>query len=65
VRKDLTNEWEQRGVKKGKEYAILTDDITSAWAGMTTKEYKEFKELKKENLRDNMTNLELVLTMVS
>ena len=65
IRKELTEEWNQRGVKNGKEYAILTDDITFAWAGMTTKEYKKFKELKKENLRDNMTNLELVLTMLA
>lgn len=65
VRKDLTDEWDDRGVKKGLEYAILTDEITKAWAGFTTKEYKNFKELKKENLRDNMTNLELVLNMLA
>jgi hypothetical protein len=65
VRKDLTDEWEVRGVKKGLEYAILTDEITKAWAGFTTKEYKGFKDLKKENLRDNMTNLELVLNMLA
>ena len=65
IRKDLTDEWDKRGVKKGLEYAILTDDITFAWAGITTKQYKEFKELKKENLRDNMTNLELVLNMLA
>ncbi|MBI9069667.1 MAG: hypothetical protein JEZ09_20390 [Salinivirgaceae bacterium] len=65
VRKDLTDEWEVRGVKKGLEYAILTDEITKAWAGFTTKEYKDFKDLKKENLRDNMTNLELVLNMLA
>jgi hypothetical protein len=65
VRKELTDEWETRGVKKGSEYAILTDEITKAWAGLTTKEYKEFKSLKKENLRDNMTNLELVLNMLA
>ena len=65
VRKELTDEWELRGVKKGLEYAILTDEITKAWAGITTKEYKKFKELKKENLRDNMTNLELVLNMLA
>lgn len=65
VRKDLTDEWESRGMKKGLEYAILTDEITKAWAGFTTKEYKEFKDLKKENLRDNMTNLELVLNMLA
>ncbi len=65
VRKELTDEWEQRGVKKGIEYAILTDEITKAWTGMTTREYKDFKNLKKENLRDNMTNLELVLNMLA
>jgi hypothetical protein len=65
VRKELTDEWENRGVKKGQEYAILTDEITKAWAGFTTKEYKKFKDLKKENLRDNMTNLELVLNMLA
>lgn len=65
VRKDLTDEWENRRVKKGSEYAILTDEITKAWAGYTTKEYKVLKGLKKENLRDNMTNLELVLNMLA
>ena len=65
VRKDLTDEWEHRGVKQGKEFAILTDDITFAWAGITTKSYKKYKDLKKENLRDNMTNLELVLNMLA
>lgn len=65
VRKELTDEWENRGVKKGLDYAILTDEITKAWAGFTTKEYKDFKDLKKENLRDNMTNLELVLNMLA
>ncbi len=65
VRKDLTNEWELRGVKKGLEYAILTDEITKAWSGITTKQYKNIKNLKKENLRDNMTNLELVLNMLA
>lgn len=65
VRKDLTNEWEKRGVKKGQEFAILTDDITKAWAGLDTKQYKNLKSLKKENLRDNMTNLELVLNMLA
>jgi hypothetical protein len=65
VRKELTDEWENRGVKKGQEYAILTDEITKAWTGMTTKEYKQLKNLKKENLRDNMTNLELVLIMLA
>ncbi len=65
VRKELTDEWDARGVKKGLEYAILTDEITKAWAGMTTIEYKKLKDLKKENLRDNMTNLELVLNMLA
>lgn len=65
VRKELTDEWDIRGVKKGLEYAILTDEITKAWAGLTTKEYKDLKDLKKENLRDNMTNLELVLNMLA
>lgn len=65
VRKELTDEWDSRGVKKGLEYAILTDEITKAWTGMTTNEYKDFKDLKKENLRDNMTNLELVLNMLA
>jgi len=65
VRKELTDEWETRGVKKGVDYAILTDEITKAWAGFTTKQYKDFKELKKENLWDNMTNLELVLNMLA
>ena len=65
VRKELTDEWDLHGVKKGLEYAILTDEITQAWAGFSTKEYKNFKNLKKENLRDNMTNLELVLNMLA
>ncbi|OGI15053.1 MAG: antirepressor [Candidatus Moranbacteria bacterium RIFCSPHIGHO2_12_FULL_54_9] len=65
IRKTLTDEWEQRGVKEGLEFAILTDEITKAWTGMTTKEYKGLKDLKKENLRDNMTNLELVLNMLA
>ncbi|HFG0466231.1 conserved hypothetical protein [Flavobacterium psychrophilum] len=65
VRKELTDEWEKRGVKKGQEYAILTDEITKAWTGITTKEYKQLKDLKKENLRDHMTNLELVLNMLA
>jgi hypothetical protein len=64
VRKDLTDEWDNRGVNKGQEYAILTDEITKAWAGLTTKQYKNLKDLKKENLRDHMTNLELVLNML-
>jgi len=65
VRKELTDEWKNRGVKEGVEYAILTDEITKAWSGFKVKEYKEFKNLKKENLRDNMTNLELVLNMLA
>lgn len=65
IRKDLTSEWENRGVKNSDEFAILTDDITFAWAGIITKDYKKHKELKKENLRDNMTNLELVLNMLA
>lgn len=65
IRKDLTNEWNERGVKRADEFAILTDDITFAWAGLKIKDYKKFKELKKENLRDNMTNLELVLNMLA
>ena len=65
IRKELTDEWETRNVKKGQEFAILTDEITKAWSGLTTKEYKVFKDLKKENLRDNMTNLELVLNMLA
>lgn len=65
VRKELTDEWDTRGVKKGQEFAILTDEITKAWTGFTTKQYKQFKDLKKENLRDHMTNLELVLNMLA
>ena len=65
IRKELTDEWEDRGVKKGQEFAILTDEITKAWSGLTTKQYKNLKDLKKENLRDNMTNLELVLNMLA
>lgn len=65
IRKDLTDEWDNRGIKKGQEYAILTDEISKAWSGFSTKEYKHFKELKKENLRDHMTNLELVLNMLA
>ena len=65
IRKELTDEWESRGVKKGQEYAILTDEITKAWSGLSTKQYKDLKELKKENLRDHMTNLELVLNMLA
>ena len=65
IRKDLTDEWNKRDIKTGNEFAILTDDITFAWAGLKTKDYKNFKGLKKENLRDNMTNLELVLNMLA
>ena len=65
VRKELTDEWEQRGVKKGQEFASLTDIITQAWSGKTVKQYKQHKNLKKENLRDHMTNLELVLNMLA
>ena len=65
VRKELTDEWDRRGVKKGAEYAILTDEITKAWSGMTTRQYKNLKGLKKENLRDNMSTLELVLNMLA
>lgn len=65
VRKELTDEWENRGVKKGQEFATLTDIITQAWSGKTVKQYKQHKNLKKENLRDNMTNLELVLNMLA
>ena len=65
VRKELTDEWDARGVKKGVEYAILTDEISRAWSGMSTRQYKNLKGLKKENLRDNMTTLELVLNMLA
>lgn len=65
VRKELTDEWDNRGIKKGQEYAILTDEITKAWSGFTTKQYKNFKQLRRENLRDHMTNLELVLNMLA
>lgn len=65
IRNELTDEWKKRGVQKGKEYAILTDEITRAWAGMSTRQYKNFKGLKKQNLRDNMSDLELVLTMLA
>lgn len=65
VRKELTDEWENRGVKKGQEFAILTDEITKAWSGLTTRQYKRIKGLKKEGLRDNMSNLELVLNMLA
>ncbi len=65
IRNTLTDEWEKHGVEKGIEYAILTDEISKAWSGMTTKQYKTLKNLKKENLRDNMTDLELVLNMLA
>ncbi|HAX31373.1 MAG TPA: hypothetical protein DCX96_08900 [Oscillibacter sp.] len=65
VRKELTDEWDARGVQKGVEYAILTDEISHAWSGMSTRQYKNLKGLKKENLRDNMTTLELVLNMLA
>ncbi len=65
VRKDLTDEWKSRGLKEGVEFATLTDIISKTWSGKTTKEYKQFKGLKKENLRDNMTNMELVLNMLA
>lgn len=65
VRKELTDEWERRGIKKGQEFATLTDIITLGWSGMTTRQYKQFKGLKTESLRDNMTNLELVLNMLA
>jgi len=65
VRKSLTDEWDKSGVQQGKEYAVLTDLMSKTWSGMTTREYKKFKDLKKENLRDNMTNTELVLNMLA
>jgi len=65
VRKELTDEWQTRGMKEGLEYAILTDEITNAWSEKSVRDYKRFKGLKKENLRDNMTNLELVLNMLA
>jgi len=65
IRKELTDEWKNRGLKEGQQFATLTDIITKAWAGKTTKEYKVFKGLKKENLRDNMTNTELILNMLA
>ena len=65
VRKELTDEWQDRGVQKGVEYAILTDEITRAWSGMTTRQYKKLKGLKKENLRDNMSTMEIVLNMLA
>lgn len=65
VRNELTAEWQERGVQQGKEYAILTDEITKAWSGMTTRQYKKLKGLKKENLRDNMSTIEMVLNMLA
>ena len=65
VRKELTDEWQDRGVQQGVEYAILTDEITRAWSGMTTRQYKKLKGLKKENLRDNMTTTEIILNMLA
>ena len=65
IRNELTDEWKKRGVQKGREYAVLTDEITRAWSGMNTRQYKNLKGLKKENLRDNMSDLELVLTMLA
>lgn len=65
MRKELTDEWKARGVQKDKEYAILTDEMTKAWSGLSVREYKDLKGLRKENLRDNMTNMELVLNMLA
>ena len=65
IRNELTDEWQKRGVEKGHEFAILTDEISKAWSGMTTRQYKNLKGLKKENLRDNMSDTELVLTMLA
>ena len=65
VRNELTAEWQERGVEQGREYAILTDEITKAWSGMTTRQYKNLKGLKKENLRDNMSTTEIILTMLA
>lgn len=65
VRKDLTDQWEERGTKKGRDFAILTDEITRAWSGFNTRQYKQAKDLKKENLCDHMTNLELVLSVLA
>ncbi len=65
VRKELTDEWKERGVEEGMEFAILTDEITKAWSGKSVKQYKQFKKLKKENLRDNMSNMELILNMLA
>ena len=65
VRNELTAEWQARGVEQGREYAILTDEITRAWSGMTTKQYKQLKGLKKQNLRDNMSTTEIILNMLA
>lgn len=65
MRKELTDEWQDRGVKPGREFAILTDEITRAWSGMSTREYKDYKGLKKENLRNNMSTTEIVLNMLA
>ena len=65
IRKKLTDEWRERGIEQEKDYAILTNEMTKAWSGLTVKEYKELKNLKKENLRDNMTDIELVLNMLA
>ena len=65
MRKELTDEWQDRGVKRGVEYAILTDEITRAWSGMTTRQYKKLKGLKKETLRDNMSTTEIILNMLA
>ena len=65
VRKELTDEWNDRGIKQGREYAILTDEITKAWSGMSTRQYKNLKGLKKENLRDNMSTTEIILNMLA
>ena len=65
MRKELTDEWKARGIERDKDYAILTNEMTKAWSGLTVREYKELKGLKKENLRDNMTNIELVLNMLA
>lgn len=64
VRKELTDTWQDHGVKEGREYAILTNEITKVWSGMTTRQYKDYKGLKKQNLRDNMTTTELILNML-
>ena len=65
MRKELTDEWKARGIERDKDYAILTSEMTKAWSGLTVQEYKQLKGLKKENLRDNMTNIELVLNMLA